>query len=40
MMASTVARDVVYMAGIDYDMEQFKRELQQVAEYSQQRQAA
>ena len=37
-----VSRDVVYMAGIDYDAEQFKRELRQIVDYTKQqaRQAA
>ena len=34
-VASIVARDSTFMAGIDYDLAQFKRELQQVAEHMQ-----
>jgi len=34
-VASLVARDSTFMAGIDYDIVQFKRELQQIAEHMQ-----
>ena len=34
-MASLVARDSTFMAGIDYDIVQFKRELQQIAVHMQ-----
>ncbi len=33
--ASLVARDRAFMASIDYDIVQFKRELQQIAEHMQ-----
>ena len=32
-MASIVGRDSVYMAGVDYDVNKFKQELQRIAEY-------
>ena len=32
-VASVVARDSAFLAGIDYDIVQFKKELQQVAEH-------
>lgn len=34
-MASGVARDSTFLAGIDYDVVQFKKELQQIAEHMQ-----
>jgi len=38
-VASIVGRDSVYLAGIDYDVEQFKRELEQMARYIQKKAA-
>lgn len=34
-MASIVGRDSTFLAGIDYDVVQFKKELQQIAEHMQ-----
>ena len=35
MVASSVGKDSLYLNGIDYDLDQFKRELGQIAEHIQ-----